>query len=82
MEVQNGKHKKEIQKLKERETKLMKLLSAIMEKGIDIEQIYIQEVMTKKKEDQKYIDFIILEIHNMKQKRFLKWMKRWNQVVQ
>lgn len=35
----------------------MKLLSAIMEKGIDIEQIYIQEVMSKKKseDDQKYL---------------------------
>ena len=30
-----------IEKQKEREKKLMKLLSAIMEKGIDIEQIYI-----------------------------------------
>ena len=45
-----------VEKQKEREKKLMKLLSAIMEKGIDIEQIYIQEVMSKKKteEDQKY----------------------------
>ena len=39
--------------MKERETKLMKLLSAIMEKGIDIENIYIQEVMNKKKDKKK-----------------------------
>ncbi len=40
--------KSDIAKLKERESKLMKLLSAIMEKGIDIEQIYIEEVINKK----------------------------------
>jgi hypothetical protein len=32
---------KEVEKLKERESKLMKLLSAIMEKGVDIEKIYV-----------------------------------------
>ena len=36
-----------IDKFKDREKKLMKLLSAIMEKGIDIEKIYISEVMSK-----------------------------------
>ena len=36
--------------MKEREGKLMKLLSAIMEKGIDIESIYVDEVMNKKKD--------------------------------
>jgi len=39
--------------MKDRETKLMKLLSAIMEKGVDIESIYIQEVMEKKKDKKK-----------------------------
>lgn len=68
--------------MKDRETKLMKLLSAIMEKGIDIEQIYIQEVMTKKKDDKKYIGLSILGTSSMKLKIFLKWMKKWNWVVQ
>ena len=52
----NGEYKEQknqLQKMKERETKLMKLLGAIMEKGIDIESIYIQEVMNKKKEKDK-----------------------------
>lgn len=40
-----------MEKFKEREKKLMKLLSAIMEKGIDIEQIYISEVMSKNKSE-------------------------------
>jgi hypothetical protein len=36
-----------VNKLKQREAKLMKLLSAIMEKGVDIESIYIEDVMKK-----------------------------------
>ena len=36
------------EKLKEREAKLMKLLSAIMEKGVDIEKIYVEQVMSNK----------------------------------
>lgn len=54
-----------MEKLKEREAKLMKLLSAIMEKGVDIEKIYVEQVMNSKKTGQSAQNILNYQIEDI-----------------